>query len=98
MALFDNGEPEEFLLFISNFNMTIKVSGTLNSGANIQYLRTLVRGWALIRFGTFYAEVGSATPEHLSSIILGLGAHFLLLLRCQSKIMRYSAEWGSHAV
>ena len=26
MALFDNGEPEELLLFVRNFNMTLKAS------------------------------------------------------------------------
>ena len=44
MALFDNGEMEEFLLFISNFNTTIEESGTFVANANIQYLRTLLRG------------------------------------------------------
>ena len=29
MALFDNGNLEEFLLFIKNFNMTIEASGML---------------------------------------------------------------------
>ena len=29
MALLENGEPEEFLLFICNLNMTIKASETL---------------------------------------------------------------------
>ena len=36
MALFDNGEPEEFLLFIRNFKMTLEASGTLKSDAKIQ--------------------------------------------------------------
>ena len=36
MALFANGDPEEFLLFIRNFNMTPEASGTLKDGANIQ--------------------------------------------------------------
>ena len=31
MTLFDNGDPAEFLLFISNFNMTLEVSATLLS-------------------------------------------------------------------
>ena len=47
MTLFDNGNPEELLLFIRNFNMTLEVSIALVSGANIQYLLTLVRGEAL---------------------------------------------------
>ena len=42
--LFDNGDPEEFLLFIRNFKITLEASGTLKYGANIQYLRTLVHG------------------------------------------------------
>ena len=32
ISLFDNGEPEEFLLFVSNFNMTLAVSGMLEAG------------------------------------------------------------------
>ena len=42
--LFDNGDLEEFLLFIWNFNMTLEASGTLKGGTKIQYLRTLARG------------------------------------------------------
>ena len=42
ISLFDMGGPEELLFFIRNFNMTIDASGTLVSGANIQYLCTLV--------------------------------------------------------
>ena len=44
MTLFDNGEPGEFLLFIHNFNMTLKASGTLKSDVKIKYLCVLVRG------------------------------------------------------
>ena len=33
VALFDNGDPEEFLLFVWNFNMTLVASGTLAIGA-----------------------------------------------------------------
>ena len=35
MALFDNGDPEELLLFIRNFNMTLKASGILVAIANM---------------------------------------------------------------
>ena len=38
MALFDNGDAEEFLLLIWNFNMTLEASGRLKSGTNIQHL------------------------------------------------------------
>ena len=36
MSVFDNGETEEFLLFIRNFNMTLTASGTLELDANFQ--------------------------------------------------------------
>ena len=61
MALFDNGDPEEFLLFILNFNMTIEVQGTLKSGAKIQYILTMLHGEVLRQFYTLSAEVESAT-------------------------------------
>ena len=32
MALFYNGDPEEFLLFVRNFKMTLRVSVTLAAG------------------------------------------------------------------
>ena len=36
MALFDNSNPEEFLLFVRNFNTTLNVSGKFKAGAKIQ--------------------------------------------------------------
>ena len=44
MSLFDHSKPEEFLLFIRNFNTTFVETGTLEMDANIQYLCTLVCG------------------------------------------------------
>ena len=43
MSFFDNGDPEDFLLFICNFNMTLAASGALEAGVKYQCLRTLVR-------------------------------------------------------
>ena len=43
MALFDNGDSEEFLLFIRDFNMNIEASGTLMARTNIQYLHMILR-------------------------------------------------------
>ena len=53
MYLFDSGDPKEFMLFIHNFNMTLVVTGTLEMDAEIQYLRTPVRGEALSKFDFF---------------------------------------------
>ena len=44
MDLFDNGDLEEFLLFVRNFNMAFAASGTLAADAKVQYLCPLVRG------------------------------------------------------
>ena len=38
MYFFDKGEPEEFLLFVRNFKITINASEMLSANVNIQYL------------------------------------------------------------
>ena len=38
MSLFDYGEPEEFLLFMKNFQMTLAATGTFETEAKVQYL------------------------------------------------------------
>ena len=35
MSLFDNGNPEEFFLYVHNFKMNLVASGTLNVDAKI---------------------------------------------------------------
>ena len=57
MSLFNNGDPEEFLLFVRNFNITLAASGTLEIGAKIQYIRTIVRGEALRQFESLSADI-----------------------------------------
>ena len=57
MSLFDHGEPEEFLLFVQNFQMTCAATRKIETEANIQYLRTLVRGEALRQFDVLSADV-----------------------------------------
>ena len=84
MSLFDSVKPEEFLLFVKNFNMTLEVLGTLVAGAKIQYIHTLVCGEELHHIDTLSAEVVNTTSEILISDILGLGTYFFLLLSCQN--------------
>ena len=62
MALLDNGESEEFLLFIRNFDRTLKAPETLADGAKINYLCMLVCGKALRQLDMLSVEVGSITP------------------------------------
>ena len=73
MDLFDNGEPEESLLFIQNFKMTVHSPGMLAFSAMLQYLRRLLRGEALCQFDTLCDRVGITNTMHLIQIILGLG-------------------------
>ena len=77
MALFDNGETEEFLLFIRNFQMTLEASGTFAACVKIQYLHTLLNGKALRQLDILFVEARSMTIEHLNRIILSLVTHFL---------------------
>ena len=69
MSLFENGEPEELLLFVCNFNMTLVASRALEAGATVQYLCTLVRGEALRQFDSLSADVEGANPLNVETII-----------------------------
>ena len=71
MSLFDNGDPEEFLLFVRSFNMTLTVLGTLEAVAKVQYLCALVRGEALCQFVSLSDYVESTTPLTVEYIIRG---------------------------
>ena len=66
--LFDNRKPEEFLMFVQIFNMTIDALGTLTYNAKLQYIHTLVHGEALCQFDTFLSSWkyyhGTFKPSH----------------------------------
>ena len=74
--LFDNGDPEEFLLFVRNLNMTLAASGTLEVGTKYQYLQTLVHGEALCQFKLLSAEVEITQTLNIEDIIKGLSQYF----------------------
>ena len=61
IALSDNDETKEFLLFVRSFQMTPEASGRLAAGAKIQYYCSLERGEALNQVETLSDEVGSTT-------------------------------------
>ena len=73
MALFDNGKPEEFLLFVQDFKMTLKAMGKIASNEKIHCLCMILYGAALCQFDTFCYQVGITTISHLKLVILGLG-------------------------
>ena len=75
ISFFDNGEPEEFLLFVRNFNMNLAESGTLEAGAKYQYLCTNFCGEYLRQFDSFSADVESAETLNVDYIIRGLAQY-----------------------
>ena len=76
MVLFDNGNPDEFLLFVRNFQINLEASVTPASVTKIQYLCRIVRGKALHQLNMLSVEVGFITLENLNLIILGLRTYF----------------------
>ena len=72
MSLFGDGKPEEFLLFMCNFNMTLVASGMLETGTKSQYFRTLVRGKALCQFDLLSYDVEGTQTLDVDEIIKGL--------------------------
>ena len=76
MSLFDHGDPEEFLLFIKNFNMTLAATGTLDMDAKIHYLYTLVRGEELRQFELLSADVKNTENLNVDYYISGLDFYF----------------------
>ena len=75
--LFENGYTEEFLLFQHKYQMTLKASGSISAGTNIQYLRTLILGEDLRKSKNICGNIGNSTTTHLKQIILGLGKYFV---------------------
>ena len=59
-----------------NVKKNLRESGILVPSEKIQYLCTMVCGEELRKFDTLSDEVGSATSEHLNSIIFGLVIYF----------------------
>ena len=76
MSLFEYGNPEDFLLFIRNFNMTLAVSGALGAGAKYQYLRILFCREALHQFDSLFDGIEGAENLNVHYIIRGLAQYF----------------------
>ena len=85
VALFENGEPEEFLLFIREFRKTLRANGVMPEIGRIQYLCTLLCGESLFEFETLSESVGSTTKRHLKQIIISLGTYLPPINAFQNK-------------
>ena len=56
MSLFGHGDPEEFLLFVQNFQMILSDTGMLETKVKFCYICTLVSGEALCQFDLVCAD------------------------------------------
>ena len=69
MSLFDHGEPEDFLSFVRNFNITLAATEMLDTDAKVQYLHTNFRGEALYQFDLLSTDMKNAdTPLTVDSL------------------------------
>ena len=98
MSLFDNGDPEEFLLFVRNFNITLSASGALEVGTKGQYLCTLVHGEALLHFDSFSADVESTQTLNVDDVIKGLVQYFPPNSSLQTRVQRYKKFTSASSV
>ena len=75
MALFDNGNPEEFLLLVQNFKIMLKALGSITARSKLQYMCKLLRVEAPHQFDTICVQMGSTNKKYLHCIISGLGTY-----------------------
>ena len=79
MYLFYQANPEEFLLFIRNFQMTLVSTGTLETEEKVQYICTLVHGEALRQFYLLSADMKNIeTPLYVDYLLKGLACLIFL--------------------
>ena len=76
---FDNGELEEFFLFVRNCQITLDDSVAIAASAKIQYHHTLLRAKELCQLDVLYVDVGSKTTTHLNRIIFGSVTYFFYI-------------------
>ena len=72
MSFFYNGDPEEVFLFVRKPNMALAAPGTLEVGAKVRYIRTLVWREFSCQFDSLSADVESENPLTVENIIEGL--------------------------
>ena len=79
ISLFDHSEPEEFILFVQNFQMTLAVTEMLETEEKVQYICTLVCGEALRQFDLLSSDVkNTETPLDVDYLLKGLAWYFTL--------------------
>ena len=92
MDLFDNVNPEEFLLLVWIFQMMLQALGAIGDSTKIKYLCTLPYDEALCQPDMFSFEVVSTTTTHLTTLFRVKVRISLLLMCCQRKSARCDVE------
>ena len=107
MALFENGQLDEFLLFVQYLQNTIDTIRVKLAAENIQYMRKLLCEKGLCEFETPSGTTSFTTNVNQNQIILGLGTYLFPInalykktsVRCQNmintcalKVRNYSAH------
>ena len=77
ISLFDYDKPEEFLLSVWDFKMTLVATGTLEIDVKVQYLFTLVRGEVLRQFDLLSDDMENTdTSLTVDYLLKGLAWYF----------------------
>ena len=77
MSLFDHGGPEELLLFVKIFQITLSATVMLETDVGVQYICTLVRGKSLRQFDLLSSGVKNIeTPLDVDSLLKSLAWYF----------------------
>ena len=77
--MFDYGEPEYFILFVQNFNMTLAETGTRETDSKINYLCTLFQWEALHQFDLLCVDVENTDISLTVDYLLRVFAWYFFL-------------------
>ena len=92
MSLFDHVKPEEFLLFVRNFQTTLTATGTLVVEVKVQCLCTIVCGEAVHQFDVMYSDVENLDISlNMYYLLRGFAWHFPLQSCFHKKSMHCEA-------
>ena len=76
MSFFDHGNPEEFVLFVYNFKITLVSTRIQDMDAKIKYLCMLVHLEVLHQFGLSSADVENMNTLSVDYYFKGLSLHY----------------------
>ena len=93
-VLFNNGYQEEFLFYVSNFNITPAASGMLGNYMKVQYLCTLVHGESLHQFDSISSDMEGTNHLTVETILSMFVVYFfpVILLSKKKHVMHHGMK------